>query len=121
MAVAIPVASGTASAQVTSGPATVVGVSFRESAGTPAAASFVLRDGTTTGDPVRFVRKLVASGADYVRLPEVAYRRLSPPGEWLDRGCHLRSLIRLPALSVPRRLHVPGRVRTQGSDGLVGP
>ncbi|MCP2339176.1 hypothetical protein [Actinomadura rupiterrae] len=61
MARSVVVASGTANVQAVTGPFTLVGVSVRENAGTPAAAALVMRDGTTTGDPARVLVKLAAS------------------------------------------------------------
>ena len=49
------VASGTADAAVLSGRGKLFGFSARENAGTPAAASFILRDGTdANGTPIGF-------------------------------------------------------------------
>lgn len=73
MASGVPVASGNTSVQAVSGPVTLAGLSVRESAGTPAAASFVLRDGTSVTDPIRFVAKLALSESRAVALPALSF------------------------------------------------
>lgn len=73
MASGVPLASGSASAQAITGPVTLAGLSVRETAGTPAAASFVLRDGTSVTDPIRYVAKLVASESRTLALPALTF------------------------------------------------
>ncbi len=71
MATGTPVAAGSGNVQVITGATTLVGVAFRETAA--AVATFALRDGTTTGDPIRFVGNLAASAFNYVALPAVPF------------------------------------------------
>jgi hypothetical protein len=74
-------ASGTAGAQVLAGPAILFGYSVRESAGTPAVASLVIRNGTSSaGAPVAFIT-LPASGSTTITLPEID----CPNGVFVDR------------------------------------
>lgn len=73
MARTIPAPSATAGPQLVTGAGTPVGVSCRESAGTPAAASFVLRDGTdNTGRPLTFVH-LAQSESQTFQVPAVTF------------------------------------------------
>ncbi|WP_128803716.1 MULTISPECIES: hypothetical protein [unclassified Streptomyces] len=81
MARAIPVATGTADAQILTGSGTLLGFSCQESAGTPAAAAFVLRDGTdNTGVPLAFVQ-LAQGASQAAQLPAVTFT----DGLYLDR------------------------------------
>lgn len=73
MASGIPVASGTANAQAVTGPVTLAGLAVRETAGTAGTAAFVLRDGTTITDPIRYVVKLAANEARSVALPALTF------------------------------------------------
>lgn len=73
MASGVPVASGSASVQAVNGPVSLAGIAMRETAGTPGAASFVLRDGTTNTDPIRYVVKLVASESRSVPLHALTF------------------------------------------------
>jgi hypothetical protein len=61
MAKAVVIASGTGDVQAFTGPCVLSGFAFRESAGTPAAAKFVLRDGTAATDEMRIPVNLNAS------------------------------------------------------------
>lgn len=81
MARAIAVASGTADAQAITGSVTLVGVSVQESAGSPAAASLVLRDGTQASDPGRVLIKLAASESRVIALPALQF----DAGVFVDR------------------------------------
>lgn len=81
MSHAIPAASGTAGTQITSGSGDLIGISCRESAGTPAAATLVIRDGTdASGKPLVFVN-LAQSTAQTLQLPPVHFTA----GLYLDR------------------------------------
>jgi hypothetical protein len=73
MASGIPVVSGAGNVQAVTGPVTLVGLMVRESAATAAAATFVLRDGTTVTDPIRAVIKLAASDFRSISLPAVSF------------------------------------------------
>ena len=81
MARGIPVASGAGDVQAISGSATLHGYSVRESAGTPAAAALVLRDGTQASDPPRCFIELQANEARDVQLPGVRFAN----GVFVDR------------------------------------
>lgn len=78
------VAAGTGDAQVVTGKGRLLGFSARESAGTPAAASFILRDGTSaSGTPIVFVN-LAASetlNGDYGGINGIEFAN----GLYLDR------------------------------------
>lgn len=66
MAEGIPFASGTGDAAVsTSKPTRLYGWSVTESAGSPAIATAVLRNGTGTGDPIVAIASVPASGKDF--------------------------------------------------------
>jgi len=67
----IAVASAATDVQAHTGAATLVGLTVRESAGTPAVASLVLRDGTTATDPIVAVVELAANESKAVPLPAV--------------------------------------------------
>lgn len=72
--------SGTDGALLTDGAGTLTGFSVRESAGTPGAASFVLRDGVDdTGAPLVFVQ--LGQGDTQTLALAVSYRT----GLFLDR------------------------------------
>jgi hypothetical protein len=68
---AAALASGTADAQAFTGQCTLYGYAVRENAGTPAAASLVLRNGTTVTDPPVAFISLAAGGSQVVTLPAV--------------------------------------------------
>lgn len=57
------VATGTADVQVVSRGCILRGFSIRESAGTPAVATVILRDGTAATDPIVAVIELAANGS----------------------------------------------------------
>jgi hypothetical protein len=69
MARAVYVASGTADSAQSAG--TLVGLYVRESAGTPAAAEVVIRNGTTATDPIVYRRELATNENHVVSLPGV--------------------------------------------------
>lgn len=71
MSRSIHIASAATDAQAVTGPATLVGLSVRESAGTPAAASLVLRDGTSTAGEIVAVVELAANESKVLLLPAV--------------------------------------------------
>lgn len=81
MARAFPVASGAADAQAFTGSGTLVGYTVRESAGTPATASLVLRDGTSTAGSVIATISLAASTSQSAELPAVQF----DTGVFVDR------------------------------------
>lgn len=87
MASSVAVAAGTGNVQVTTGEADLVGMSFRETAA--AAATFVLRDGTGTGDPIRFVANVAANGSDFKSLPAIPFGT----GIFLHRGSGTTELV----------------------------
>lgn len=65
-------ASGATSVQALTGQDTLYGYAVRESAVTPAAASFVLHDGTATTDPIIVPQmNLAASGNQIAQLPAI--------------------------------------------------
>lgn len=76
---AIHVASGTADSAQSAG--TLVGVCIRESAGTPAAAEVLIRNGTTASDPVVCIFDLASNENRVDPLPAVA----CPDGIFVDR------------------------------------
>lgn len=74
-------ASGNTGAQAFTGSVTIYGYSARESAGTPAVASLVLRNGTSAaGAPIAFIT-LAAGGSQIVSLPGID----CPAGVFADR------------------------------------
>lgn len=60
---AYSVTSGTADVQVFSRPCVVTGCSFRESASTPAAATIILRNGTSASAPIVATIEIPADGS----------------------------------------------------------
>lgn len=87
MSSSIAVVAGTGNVQVTTGSATLVGVSYRETAA--AVATFVIRDGTTTGDPIKFVANVAASGSSVTMLPAIVFTT----GVFLHRGTGTTELV----------------------------
>jgi hypothetical protein len=84
MARAVAVATGTGDAAIsTSTPSRLMGWSVVETAGTPALASAVLRDGTGTGDPIVAQAKVAASGAAFQWFDPAGI--VCPNGVFLDR------------------------------------
>jgi hypothetical protein len=81
MSNAIVVASGAADAQAVTGPAVLVGYSIRESAGSPAVAAVVLRDGTSAAGPLRLLVELAANQSVAGMLPAVDFA----DGVFVDR------------------------------------
>lgn len=71
MAAVIAVATGTADAQAFTGATELHGYSVHESAGTPAVASLVIRDGTSTAGTALVHIELAANAAETVRLPSI--------------------------------------------------
>lgn len=78
---AIAVATGTADVQGVSGAATLAGYSIRESAGTAAVATVILRNGTTATDPIAALIELAANQSTTATLPAVD----CPGGVFVDR------------------------------------
>lgn len=72
MSSSIAVVAGTGNVQVTTGSATLVGLSFRETTAA-AVATFVVRDGTTTGDPIKFVANVASGGSSVTMLPAIVF------------------------------------------------
>ena len=68
---AVAVATGTADTQGVSGAQTLVGYSIRESAGTAAVATVILRNGTSTSDPAVAIIELAANASETRALPAV--------------------------------------------------
>lgn len=77
----VNVASGTGDVAAVTGAATLWGYSVRESAGTPAAATVVVRDGDADTDPARVLIELAADQSQTVRLPAVQF----DDGIFIDR------------------------------------
>ena len=71
MAFCVVVPSGATGVQAVTGDCELVGFSVRESAGTPAVASVVLRDGTSSAGKSRAFVSLAASGVDTKLLPAI--------------------------------------------------
>jgi hypothetical protein len=65
---AVEVASTTADVQVTDRDGYLAGWSLRESSGTPAVATAILRDGTADTDPILAVVELAANASSTVAL-----------------------------------------------------
>ena len=78
---AIAIATGTADVQGVSGSATVAGYSVRESAGTAAVATVILRNGTAATDPVVALIELAANQSVTASMPAVD----CPNGVFIDR------------------------------------
>lgn len=78
---ALNVASGAAGAQAITGVAGLEGFSIRESAGTPAVATVVLRNGTSNSDPAVAFINLAAGETITVKMPEID----CPDGIYVDR------------------------------------
>jgi hypothetical protein len=77
----IAVASGTAGVQAATGAATLAGYSVRESAGSPLAATVILRNGTSAaGAAVAFI-EIGADASQTVTLPAID----CPNGIFVDR------------------------------------
>lgn len=87
MSSSIAVAAGTGNVQVTTGSATLVGLSYRETAA--AVATLVIRDGTTTGDPIRFVLNTAALASGSAVLPAVTFTN----GVFLHRSTGTTELV----------------------------
>ena len=81
MARPVHVATGTADVQGYTGSTTLMGYSVRESAGTPAAATVVLRNGTSTAAPAVAIVELAANGSETGVLPALD----CPDGVFVDR------------------------------------
>lgn len=77
----IPVASGTAGVQAAAGSSTLMGCSARENAATAAAATVVLRNGTSSSDPIVAVVELAAGTSQTVTVPAID----CPNGIFVDR------------------------------------
>jgi hypothetical protein len=81
MSRAIVVPTGTGDVQAATGDVDLYGFSARESAGTAAVATVVIRDGTSAaGTPVAFI-ELAANGSVTTPLPDVGVRN----GLFVDR------------------------------------
>ncbi|WP_116051684.1 hypothetical protein [Amycolatopsis palatopharyngis] len=85
----IHVASAATDDQALTGAATLVGLTVRESAGTAAVASVVLRDGTAATDPVIAVVELAANESKVITLPAVAITT----GVFVDREAGSSELV----------------------------
>lgn len=82
MAIRGNVATGTGDAQAVTGATELHGYSIRESSGTPAVATVILRDGTdATGTPLVFI-ELAANASETRRLPSIDVSS----GVFVDRG-----------------------------------
>lgn len=77
----VEVASGTADVQAYTGSGRLFGFSFHETAGTAAAASLILRDGTGATGKIIAVVELVADGSETVGLPGILFT----DGVYVDR------------------------------------
>lgn len=77
----IPVSTGGVGVQAVPGPCTVYGYSVRESAGTAAVATAILRDGTSAAGPARVFIELPADGSQTERIPGVPFYN----GVFVDR------------------------------------
>jgi hypothetical protein len=86
---AVQVASGTADAQAVAGSATLVGFSARENAGTAAAATVILRNGTAATDPIVAVIELAADSSQTEKIPAVD----CPNGIYVDRVAGTSELV----------------------------
>jgi hypothetical protein len=73
MSIPVSVPSGAGDVQAVTGSCTLVGYSVRESAGSPAVATLVLRDGTSAAGAFRAGISLAASGVDAQLLPAVEF------------------------------------------------
>lgn len=82
MARAVQVATGTADVQGYTGATTLMGVSARESASTPAAATVTLRNGTSASDPAVALIELAANGSSTFTVPAID----CPNGVFIDRS-----------------------------------
>ena len=60
----VQVATLTTDVQAYTGYGNLYGYSFRESAGTPAVATVILRDGTAASDPILVILELGSNGVD---------------------------------------------------------
>lgn len=78
---AIAVATGTVDVQGVSGGATLAGYSVRESATVAAAATVILRNGTTATDPIVALIELAANASTAQSLPAID----CPGGVFVDR------------------------------------
>lgn len=89
MTFCVVVPSGAAGVQAVTGDCELVGFSVRESAGTPAVASVVLRDGTSSAGASRAFASLAASAADNRLLPAVEFKT----GIFVDRTAGSTELV----------------------------
>jgi len=89
MANAIAIATGTGDTQGATGPATLVGYSIRESSGTPAVATVLLRNGTSAAGPVVAIIELVANASASATLPAID----CPAGVFVDRAAGETELV----------------------------
>jgi hypothetical protein len=89
MARGVAVASGAGDVQAVTGAVTLVGVAARETAGSPAAASLVLRDGTDATGAVRVPIELAANQSVAVQLPAVEFAT----GVFVDREAGTTELV----------------------------
>lgn len=87
MSRSISLAAGAGDVQATTGNVTLVGFSVRES--TASAATLVLRDGTTTGDPIKVTIGLAAGAGQVTALPAVDFST----GIFVDRTTGTTELV----------------------------
>lgn len=86
---AVHVASGAADVQGVSGTTTLYGYTVRESAGTPAAATVILRNGTTNTDPIVGIVELAGDNSRADILPAVD----CPDGLFIERAAGSTELV----------------------------
>ena len=87
MSRAVSLAAGLGDVQATTGSATLVGFSVRETAA--GAAVLVLRDGTTTGDLIKVTIGLAAGAGQVASLPAVEFAT----GIFVDRTSGTTELV----------------------------
>lgn len=89
MSRAVAVASGSAGVQAATGAVSLRGYSVRENAATAAAATVVLRDGTSSTAPARAFIELAADASETVTIPATDFES----GVFVDREAGTSELV----------------------------